>query len=831
VSSLNIKVKVDQAGALSSLNSLHKAINRVGKSTTDVKKKFKDFNQTMFGATAFIGMFTQAFTNLSDVMMAGSQLDRSMTQFGKRFSSELPASMKTFTDNSKAELGTSGRFIQMIRGMTTNSIDMMSAMNSAIQLKSSGVVGTVKDMAELMAMAGTAAKSAGKDSAEGIRRVTSFLKDGSLAHLQHLGLLRESSPELIAYKAVLGKASGVMGTAMTSAFKLSFGMRVLRDATKGQLKGQRDLRDTLQDLAQFFGHLKSAMGNLLTASLQPLLEAFTEFQIKATVIIQDIIKNKKEILFLAKAFVIGATALAGFVLVIGTFRLAVTALTSLVGGIPLLTIVITALAAAVIFSKTSLKGLVEGFHTFGAVAQGAFQLIQSFTNDADNFAAGIGKMDAKTHDMLKKKGLLGLVENISRVGAVIKIFVTSAAGSFMDTLDSMLSSLGSVGDKIKNFLGMDSKKWGRNWLDTAESMGKAFGKVAISILGIVAAFKLLSMGKSIFGAAKGLFSSGKSGGKAPKGTSRDPLWVRMKSSLPGLSGTATAGSGSFWGSFPGRGSKAASSRLESPYDKGPGKLRQLLTTMGGGAMKFLGHIGKAFSKISKVLSPFRIALVVIATLVTGFSIGLFKGKEKIGNFVKGIVDWGNTFTGIGKRFGQELDTLKSLFVSIYAALKAVFGSLLRNAEKAGEITANALGSYATDMHLGKKNANVEAGVNWQQKYGKTSMQVAAYDSDRKKGKLNIPAQNQNAGQSLGLIFEAINRSTAAQSIRMNRAVKDALSTTEGDKTANITREEWVAIFTAGMDKSQKLGNIDENSKKTNDNTSPTGVKSARTGMC
>jgi len=827
MANMKIKVKVDQAGALSSLKSLHKAITRVGKSTTDVKKKFKDFNQTMFGATAFIGMFTQAFTNLSDVMMAGSQLDRSMTQFGKRFSSELPASMKTFTDSSKAELGTSGRFIQMIRGMTTNSIDMMAAMNSAIQLKSSGVVGTVKDMAELMAMAGTAAKSAGKDSAEGIRRVTDFLKDGSLAHLQHLGLLRESSPELIAYKAVLGKASGVMGTAMTSAFKLSFGMRVLRDATKGQLKGQRDLRDTLQDLAQFFGHLKSAMGNLLTSALQPLLEAFTEFQIKATVIIQDIIKNKKEILFLAKAFVIGATALAGFVLVIGTFRLAVTALTSLVGGIPLLTLVITALASAIIFSKTSLKGLVEGLHTFGAVASGAFQLIQSFTNDADNFAAGIGKMDAKTHALLKKKGLLGLVENISRVGAVIKIFVTSAAGSFMDTLDSMLSSLGSVGDKIKDFLGMDSKKWGRNWLDTAKSMGEAFGKVGISILGIVAAFKLFGMGKSIFGAAKGLFSSGKSGGKAPKGTSKDPLWVRMKSAVTKLLGGNKKSSNipdfALWNTANVAASGGAATTA-SPIMK-------FLKGAGGGVLKFVVRVGKAFSKIGKILTPFRIALVVVATLITGWTTGLIAGKEKIANFIKAVVEWSKTIWDVGKDFSDSIKIWKTLFGLIYEGMSSVFGSLIKNAKQAGEITANALGSYATDMHLTKRNKDQVAGAKWQKNHGKYSAPNAAYESGKLTGNIKIPAQADDAGQNLGIVYEAFNRATAEQGVRMRRALDSALSTTEGDKTANITREEWVAIFTAGMDKSKKLSNIDENSKKTNDNTSPTGVKSARTGMC
>lgn len=822
MTAINIKVKVDNASAMGSLKGLHGSLVKVNKATTNVRKSFKDFNQTMFGATAFVGMFTQAFNSLAETMMAGSQFDRATAQFGKRFGQELPSHIKKFTDGASAEVGPSGRFIEMIRGMTDNSIDMMSAMTSVIQLRSAGVKGSVKDMAEIMAMAGTAAKSAGKDSVEGIKRITDFLKDGSLAHLQHLGLLRESSPALIAYKAVLGKAGGTMGTAMTSAFKLSFGMRILRKATNGQLKGQRDLRDTLQDVAQFFDHLRSTIGTFLGKAIQPLLESFTELSIKATVILQDIKNNKKEILFLAKAFLIGTTALTGFILVIGAFRLAVTALTSLVGGIPLLTVLITSLAAAIIYSKTSMKGLTEGFHTFGAIAKGTFQLIQSFTNDADNFAAGIGKMDAKTHEMLKKKGLLGLVENIARVGSVIKIFISSAATGFMDSLDAMLSSLGAVGNKIKKFLGMDSKKWGRNWLDTAKSLGTAFGKVGASVLGIIAAFKLFKIGGSLLGGLTSMVGLGGGGGKAPAGTARDPLWVRMKNSILGVNSGNTGASRKLspW---------LRNSALEvrtNPKGKMAGLASVTKNLFKSGGMSILSGVGRVLKVITK-FSLFGAAIAVVGTFLTGFVKSLIKGREQIGNFFKSVVSWGKMMW----EASDALKPLKTLFLSIYDGLKAVFGWIMKKGEEAGTAVANAAGSASVKIHQATVQSLLMAGTKHFSTLGGMNPDIDNYQKTKGTKSVQIPQQGSTDGSSVGIALDAISRAKGEEQVRMQNALNSALSQTEGDKTAQITREEWVGIFVAALDSSRKITKMSDSTDKSAQNTSPSTVKTARTGVC
>lgn len=870
MSNININVKVNNSSANARLKQLHSQVAKVGKATDDVAKSFVNFNRTIFGATAFLGIFTQAFQGLANVMMQGSELDRASAQFAKRFGSELPSQMQKFDDGTSAVIGPQGRFIQNIRSMTTNSIDMMAAMRAAIQLRSSGVSGDINVLSEIVARAGTAAKMAGKDSAEGIKRVTDFLKDGSLAHLQHLGLLREVNPELKAQLAILGKATGVLSTAVTASYKLALGMRILREATKGQLKGQRDLRDTLQDTAQFFVMLKGTIGSFVGKAIQPLLESFIDFSLQATMILEDIKNNKKEILFLAKAFIIGTAAVAGFVLVVGGLRLAVTALTSLVGGIPFLTIALGAMAAAILYNKVSMKGLVEVAQTLGAIVQGSFQLIHSFLSDPENFAKGIGKMDKSIHDLLKSKGLLGLVTNIARVGSVVTVFVQSTVRGFMSALNNMLDKLGSVGSRLKSFLGLDSGPWKRDWLETAKALGEAFGKVSLSLLGVWAAFKLLKTGGKIFsgfGKAKNLLSGAKGGkgsiakglsGGGPKGTAMDPFFViavkqpwNMVGAIPGIGG-AKGKPGLLSKIAKGGRTAALAGMIRFPA---LAKVADVGTKAGSG---ILGTFKKLFKPLGKILSPVigllgRLAPIlrpligilggvarftVIGTIITtvgtflwGFVEGLLEAKDGIGKFVTGVSEW------VSHLFETNpiLIQVKSAFEFLYNGLAMVFNKIREWGQKVGLAMGEAMGGLGQSAHDSVLNDKMAAAKEMRQNTG-ASMLGEDFMRFRQIGSREsmIPNMPEGGGTDtvkLAMIQEALERVNESEKGRMEKAFRDAVSLDGGDGTMTITREEWEEIFAGGMDKSKTLKEVAKSGEKTKDNTGDGIVGSARQGVC
>lgn len=777
----NINIKVNNSNTSSRLKQLHNQITRVGKATKKTKNHFKDFNQTMFGATAFVGMFTQAFQSMADTLMKASELDRVANQFGSKFGQELEA-------GAKNSLGPKGNFVRMIRGMTDNSIDMVEAMKSAIQLRSSGVTGDINTMASIVAKAGTAAKMAGRDSGEGIKRVTDFLKDGSLAHLQHLGLLRTSNPALKAYLAVVNQAGGVLGTAMTAQQKLALGMRLLDEKTRGYLRGQRDLRDTLQDTNQFFSHLKDTVGIFIGKAIQPLLESFIDFSIYATAILEDIKKNKKELLFLTKGFIIATAAVSGFVLVLGSLALATKALTSLVAGIPFLTVTLLSLGAAAIYTEVSFDKFIDTLSTFAKATQGVYQLVTSFVSSSKNFSSGVGMMDKSIHDFLKEKGLLTLVTNISRVISIVTVFVRNTAKGFVQGLTSMLDKLGSVGQKLKEFLGLDSGPWKRNWLDIAKVVGQAFGKMTAGALAFYTVMKLIRTGGKLKGmGAGGLLSKG--------------------------FGAASAGVGLI-----GRG-----------VDRGAGAIgRGARSAVLGGAFhsKKFAAVAHVFAQIGSKAMPlirvfgalarFTAIGAIVGTLVTGFAglaQGLIETSTEIGKFVKAVTNW------VSDLFETNpiLSKIKNGFTWLFDAIVSVFGKIKEIGHSIGVSIGTSLGQHGQMMHDKMYNKRMSAALNMADA-GKVGPGSAG---------MTMP---ENQTQALATIIATMRTVSEDKMDKMTSALEKALGSDSAGGLA-LTPEEWTEIFASGMDKSKKVGQMANANKNVDDKTKSSAIKSGRSGVC
>ena len=841
MNNININVTVNQSGASARLKNLHSQIQRVGKATEDTAKSFKNFNRTIFGATAFVGLFTQAFSSLANTLMVGSDLDRAALQFQKRFGAELPSAMRQMQQGFDESIGPQGNFIRMLRQTTDNSIDVVTAMKSAIQLRSAGVSSSIGEITKIMAMAGTAGKNAGKDSAEGIRRVTDFLKDGSLAHLQHLGLLRESDPAYKAHLAILNKAGGTLGKAVTAQYKLTLGMKLLTAATRGQLKGQRDLRDTLQDTAQYFTILKSSIGTFIGKALQPLLEKFIDFSINMSFILEDIKNNKKEIMFLGKAFIIGTAAVAGFVLAIGGLRLAVTALTSLVGGIPFLTTALGALAAVVLYNKFKAKDFIDTLQNFGAVLKGTYQLVSSFFSSQENFSKGVGLMDSKLKAFLQARGLLTLTENISRVVAIIGEFSRGALQGFTQALDGIFAKLGPIGDKIKNMLGIDAGAWKRDWLKAANDIGKAFGKLAIGAIAFKGVASLLGAGKSVMG------FGGR--GKGPKGTSSDPLFVAMSQKIAG-------GTKGFLNAIMSSGSLAAQKSSETgavnkQYMKqiwasslakkhSVNGLQFAGSAMGpfqqakGGLLQKLPFILRAFVtqglQVLKVFGKFSligVAIAAVGTALAGFVAGLWENRDKVINafgsmtdYVVGMFSEGGALSAIGTGFKilgegvtKLVDVIGKAFTYIYEKFK-VFGSK----------AADSLSKMGDEARAKERERRTTVALNMIK-----SGSIAAPKLDA-TGYPIMPPMPDTEEKKMATAIAAFQSSYDDRTLAMSKVYQDAIKSTSPGGIS-ITQEEWVDIYAAGLDKSKKMGELAKNTGDTTKNLGSDITKPTRAGAC
>ena len=377
---LTIVAKVKDA-ASAGLDKIQGSLKKAGDSAKQSSIDFTQFNKVMFSTTAYVGFFQKAFSGFGENLIKGAEFDRVVGQFER-------------------VVGPKGALFSAISEFTDNSIDKVEALKAGIQMKTLGIAGSTAQIAELVGRAGTASKMAGMDSGEGIKHFTQFLKDGSIANLEFLNLIKSNDPALKLQLSLIGKMGGVMGSALTAQMKYNLGLRLLRTATDGATKGQRDLYDVIFDVKQSFTLLKNELGIFLGTALSSVIDRVRKFTDNLGLLLEDIRANKKEILFLAKSIIVLGASLSGLMAGLGTLRLVSIGLAAL--GIATGPIIAGVLGIATAFltltykvkeGATPLQNFIEKLRVFSAVLKGVWQLVSSYITSQDNMHKGIGKID------------------------------------------------------------------------------------------------------------------------------------------------------------------------------------------------------------------------------------------------------------------------------------------------------------------------------------------------------------------------------------------------------------------------------------------------------
>lgn len=677
--SLVVVAKVKDA-ASASLKKIQGSLKDTGGQAKQTAVNFSEFNRVMFATSAYLGLFSKSFSKFGEALFQGAQFDRVVNQFERI-------------------LGPKGDLFSAISGFTDNSIDKVEALRSGIQLKTLGIAATTSEAAELIARAGTAGKMAGLDSAEGIKHFTQFLKDGSVANLEFLNLIRSADPALKLQMAMIGKMGGVMGEALNSTMKYNMGLRLLRMATEGSMKGQRDLYDVVFDLKQAFNLLKNEVGIFLGNAISGLMDKVTKAADKLSTLLEYIRTSKKEVLFLAKSFVVLGSALAGVLATFGTLRLVGIGFRALgFSATPLIVLVssLVAVFSALTYNVkevgTPLQNFIEKVRVFGAVIKGVYQLVSSYLDSQDNMRKGIGLLDKDLYELLNKNGLFLFVRNVSIGLAVMGRFGIEVFKQLVDWAKQLDDIFGKLGNRFSEIFGVNKKlnvdleatgnvidephvkRMSVTWLDANTKVGKILKNAAAALLVAFTASKFLGIGKGFLSKIPilGRLFKGSLAGK-PDGTAANPIHVVMNGFGKILEGI-----------FP----KAATGAAAGTAIAGPSAMLSRVGTF------FVSIFTPIKNVISGTIASFQ-GLSRIAGMVRGFAIiySLLAALGLLVGTVKGVIN--------------NLDSFVNLFSSMYDALRSIdFGRIFNEfynsvTESATELK-NGISTYVNEKITGGK---------------------------------------------------------------------------------------------------------------------------------
>lgn len=812
-------IAVVKDAASSSLKKIATSFNETSRAVRKSSVDFTEFNRVLFSTSAFIGLFSKSFDKMVNSLNQASELDRISEQFER-------------------VMGPKGSLFQSINGMTKNSIDRMEAMKSGISLGTLGIVKDTRSLAEIVARAGTAAKRAGFQSGEGIKRVTDFLKDGSIANLSFLNVLSATNPQLQAQMAILQRAGGVMGTVISTQAKLRLGMAALRAATQGMESDQRDLMDVMRDAAQSFSFLKGEIGRFLGKALTPVIEKVTEFADSFHDLIERIRKTDPALLTTVKNLFLVGSALTSVIATLGTARLVFKALGALgIGGIPFITMSLLGLAAAFTDVQKATESFTSLAKSVGAVLLGSFQLFNSFVQDADNFSKGIGKMDSQLHEFLQKQGLLELTKNIARVSAIIITFTKDVGNTLVDWFKQAAEFIDPLIKKIAELFGKsDPKGWARSWIEGTGGIRRVLVKLTAGAVATFGAFKALQIGKGLLSKIPviGKIFGGGGLGKGPSGTAGDPIYTKDVNALGGTTGLLSGGLKNL---FPTFGKLFDSFRSVT--------ISGLSRNLGGEAVKVLFRVimqplGAIISIILNPMTAFKLLIESITHILSSFISGmgtavstlssltilLFAALSAVGSIkgiFEGLSETGSGFIDFFKSIGHLANAVYES-ISNFLQANTVFQTVTNALKAVGLAFIDSIKWVFNHIVEGWKQIAGWMGIGMEVLSGKinqsaltTNLQTASTLKDQTqvmplanlglakstKGGLDIasvPVMPENESMKLAVVQEAISRLTKSGNTERAAALGDALKIATADSV--ITPEEWEMIFANGMNKAQ-----------------------------
>lgn len=742
--------------ATKKMNKVERSIKRTGKAAKTTTNKFKDFNRTLFATTAFVGTFIKAFSALSNSITKGAQLDRLESQFER-------------------VLGPSGNLIGQIRNLTDTAIDRMEVMRSGIALANLGIAKSSEETATIIAMAGAAARRAGLDSAEGVKRVTQFLKDGSVSQLEFLNVLKSTNPRLQAQLGILSSTGGAMGRVLTTQARLRLGMNALRAATDGNLKGFRDLQDVTTQMRDSFGYLTRSIGKFLGTALAPMIDNMSMFFDRVASGLEHIRKNEKEIMFLTKAMVVGTGAALGLAGAIGTVRLATMALGSLGFGLPMLIGLAGTLSAAFLSVTGSADSVIDKLKLFGAFTKGVWQLVTSLDEET-----GFAKIDKNVADLLRNAGILEFTQNVARAISVVKSFATGLVSGLKSALDTVINVLGKLSSKFREITGMDAKgPWSMEWLTNAKAMGEFLGSKFLPIVGALAGLKMAGGLFSKLPIIGGLFGGGGRRGSSPT----NPMYTqevgagvqfREIGAIKGLPGKIRGSFAGLLGFLKGW----------NPFSKG--NMAVILSKFG----RFGPPIAKLARGVGMLLSPLKFVGGALAKTALGLTT------------LPGALA-GALAAGVGVMIGKAIEPAVTSFLNKNTTAKTSEGF-------EGNILERAF--FKLDKMVGgdaSKNFMKHQGIIDKLNAGQTPTKSVNTGA---RSQVSVPNQPEGEDAQLDYLGNQLKELKGDERQRFAEAIKDARLAT-GAGGMQITPQEWRDIFLGALEASENLKTIAEKAKE------------------
>lgn len=777
------------------LDKVSQKVRQTGESAKKASVDFTGFNRTLFATTAFVGSFLKAFQGLNRSFQEGADLDRMANQFERLFGK-----------------GTTNSLTAMVRNFTDSYVDEMALMKEATALRSMGIVKSLDEVVQMGAMASVAAKAAGKTSEEGIKEYFAFLKDGEVSHLQNLNLIHKTNTGLMAQNAVLGKFGGLFNQLISTQAKKALGDRLLYQATKDLMKGSADLADTLGFVGNQWRFLKGETGRFLLTAMQPLIEKFGMFlnSLRLTV---ATLKDNKNLLFFAKSIIMVTGAALGLAGALGTLRLAAIALGSLGFGLPRLIFLATTLGTVFLGVTSKAEKLSDKIKVFAGFIRGVWQLMTSL-----NRKTGIAQIDEDLKKLLEDNGLFIFAQNVARVGSVIQRVFEDIVDVVKWVSKSTDQMFGSIARKFIDMVSKFKQPWENFWVsDTATPMQKFVRNFAV-IGGTIGTIFTGMIMKALAGKAMGLLSKipglgflgGGGRGGGPKGTVRDPMYVRMADSAVGL------GAG-----------------LMNMIGLGQGgALRGILTlftqTLGSGgflaALKELpvlfGLLGEAtggvlgvFRVISGIVTEVVAPIAVFGSALWGAVQGIMDTTEEWGKFFQGIFDLGKAVGAVVLKFIESIpflkyikDTLVTVASGLYKVSKfllidgpmtimkliaegwkKIFGWLGIGAGKLGE----SMSALAKNLSPDSFSMVPETPVDGTKLVKDEAVNTAGKSGE--KTNISVPEDSKSPEETVDSLGEQLKGLSEAQRKSAQKAVEDAMKADSAGGAA-ITADEMEVIM-------------------------------------
>lgn len=721
------------------LKETERAVKRTGKAAKQASADFKGFNRTLFATTAFVATFVKTFSTLGRSLNLGADLDRVDNQFER-------------------VLGPSGKMLMNIRGLTDATVDSMEAMKAGIALSNSGITSSSEDTARVIAMSAVAARRAGLDTTEGLKRVVQFAKSGSVASLEFLNLVRTTDPAFTAQIELIKQVGGALGGTLSIQQKYAIGMRALELATKGQMHGFRDLKDVMKGLEDSFGIFRRTVGRFLGAALGPMIDKVTELFYRMSLGLDDLRKNNKEILFLAKSVTVATGAVIGFAGALGTLRLAGMALSSLGFGLPKLIFLVGSLSTMFLGITSTADTFTQKLKVFGGFIQGIYQLISRFDSET-----GISNIDANLKKLLQENKIFEFAKIVSRGVILVKTTVQD----FIDVIKNM-----AIG--VDNFFGGAFRKviaaissFNEPWDKALLGMENRTKRMA-AVLGLVLGYKVL---KPLLGGlltkipiVGRLFGGG---GKGPKGTITDPIYT-VGVGLGGMAGKL--GGGKLGGIFS-KGLRGLGRTFLSGLKAIPRLLGSGLAGLGRVFMLGIGALPKILGAVMST---------VLGKLLAAFGVGYLAGK--------GLNKLADAYTTQTNKYGQTSNIFERGFGKMATWLPESMGGI--------------------------------SDEQYQDMYGQAPPPSTGAEPGKKTSTVNIPTKEDTIDK-LDIIGEQMKTMTRADAERLQKATEKALASGE-EGAGLITDDEMRKLtgsFGVALDNSKVMNDIRDNTKTSSDKMS------------